>query len=177
MNSRNNARGFETTVFGNFLYNQSTLENKPDSTLFLATLYMHVQDYKSAYVQLGKFVEGLDMTEDAEMRLYFNCCLQYLRLKIDGTTEESIALKLNVIFEKEMVKEVMADMSATDQLQYYDLPTCPYCEHCPVAEMCYYVDAMRIAKSIQRKTILQNQNQLINTLNLIINPNFKSYEF
>ena len=175
--NRKNAHGFETTVFGNFLYNRSTQEDKPDSTLFLATLYLQCKDYQNAYLQLKKFVEGLDITEDAEMRPYFNCCLQYLKLKMDGHAEESIALKLNVIFEVEMVKEVMADMSATDQLQYYDLPTCPHCEHCPVAETCYFVDAMRIAKSLQRNTILQNQNQLKNTLNLIINQKFKSYEF
>ena len=177
VHSRKNARGFESSVFGNFLYNQSTLENKPDNTLFLATLYLQCKDYENAYLQLKKFVEGLDVGEDFEMRPYFNCCLQYLKLKRDGTSEETIALKLNGVFEEVMVKEVMADMSADDQLQYYDLPTCPHCEHCPVAETCYYVDAMRIAKNIQRNTILQDHNQLINTLNLIINQIFMNYEF
>lgn len=165
--NRKNAHGFETTVFGNFLYNRSTLEDKPDSTLFLATLYLHCKDYQNAYLQLKKFVEGLDITEDAEMRPYFNCCLQYLKLKMDGHAEESIALKLNVIFEVEMIKEVMADMSATDQLQYYDLPTCPHCEHCPVAETCYFVDAMRIAKSIQNNIVMHNQTDMVKFLNNI----------
>ena len=167
VNSRKNARAFETSVFGNFLYNQSTLENKPDSTLFLATLYLQCNDYENAYLQLKKFAEGLDKTEDAEMRPYFNCCLQYLKLKKDNLTEKAIALKLNVIFEKEMVKEVMADISADDQLQYYDLPTCPHCEHCPVAETCYYVDAMRIAKSIQNNIEMHNQTDMVKFLNNI----------
>lgn len=167
VNSRKNARGFETTLFGNFLYNQSTLENKPDSTLFLATLYLQCNDYENAYLQLKKFVEGLDKIEDAEMRPYFNCCLRYLKLKRDGTSEEAIALKLNVIFEEEMVKEVVADMSADDQLQYYDLPTCPHCEQCPVSDTCYLTDAMQIVKSVQKNTVLKNQNSMVDLLDNI----------
>lgn len=167
VNSRANARGFETTVFGNFLYNQSTLENKPDSTLFLATLYLQCNDYENAYLQLKKFIEGLDAVEDSEMKPYFNCCLQYLKLKKDGSSEEVIAYKLNLAFEEKMVKEVMVDMSADDQLQYYDLPTCPHCEHCPVAETCYYVDAMRIAKSIQNNIVMHKQADMVKFLNNI----------
>jgi ribosomal protein S12 methylthiotransferase accessory factor len=167
--SRKNARGFETSVFGNFLYNQSTLENAPNSTLFLATLYLQCKDYAAAYQQLQKFADSLDATEDAEMRPYFYCVLQYLKMKIENTPTDQIVAKLKVSFDESLVDEVLNDMSSENQLQYYDLPTCPKCERCPVANTCYFVDAMQIAKSIQRNTILQNQNQLITTLNTIIN--------
>lgn len=169
VHSRKNARGFESSVFGNFLYNQSTLENAPNSTLFLATLYLQCKDYAAAYQQLQKFADSLDATEDAEMRPYFYCVLQYLKMKIENTPTDQIVAKLKVSFDESLVDEVLNDMSSENQLQYYDLPTCPKCERCPVANTCYFVDAMQIAKSIQRNTILQNQNQLITTLNTIIN--------
>ena len=169
VNSRKNARGFESSVFGNFLYNQSTLENAPNSTLFLATLYLQCKDYTAAYQQLQKFADSLDATEDAEMRPYFYCALQYLKLKIDNTPTNQIAARLKVSFDESLVDEVLNDMASDDQFQYYDLPTCPQCERCPVADTCYLVDAMQLAKSMQKNNRLHNQNQLINIINTIIN--------
>ncbi len=90
-----------------------------------------------------------------------------MKLKKDNLTEKAIALKLNVIFEEEMVKEVMADISADDQLQYYDLPTCPHCEYCPVSDTCYLTDAMQIVKNVQKNTVLKNQNSMVDLLDNI----------
>lgn len=167
--SRKNARGFESSVFGNFQYNQSTLENAPNSTLFLATLYMQCKDYTAAHLQLQKFVDSLDIAEDAEMRPYFYCALQYLKLRIENTPTDQIVARLKVLFDELLVDEVLSDMASEDQLQYYDLPTCPKCECCPVADTCYLVDAMQLVISMQQNTILQDQNQLIDILNTIIN--------
>lgn len=163
--SRKNARGFESSVFGNFLYNQSTLDNAPNSTLFLATLYLQCADYASAYQQLRRFVESLDPTEDAEMRPYFNCSLQYLRLKVEGMADAAIAATLRNAFDEALVDEVLADMSASDQLQYHDLPTCPHCERCPVADSCYYFDAMQLAKNMQRNAVPHGQEKLMDMIN------------
>lgn len=165
--SRKNARGFESSVFGNFLYNQSTLDNAPNSTLFLATLYLQSEDSESAYQQLERFVDGLDPTEDAEMRPYFNCSLQYLRLKVEGMDEPLISSTLRNAFDDSLVNEVLTDMRAKDQLQYYDLPTCPHCERCPVADTCYYFDAMQIVKNMQRHVVHNGQNDMIDLLNKI----------
>lgn len=169
VNSRKNARGFETTVFGNFLYNQSTLENTPDSTLFLATLYLQCNDYEKAYQQLKKFVENLDADKDAAMRPYFNCCLRYLELKLKDDDSEMIKTALCVVFDESLVLEVISDMNNADQLLYYDLPTCPHCEKCPVANTCYFPDAMRLVSSIQQHTILENQESFKMFMTKIIN--------
>ena len=165
--SRKNARGFESSVFGNFMYNQSTLENSPNSTLFLATLYLQCKDYAAAYQQLQKFADSLDAVEDAEMRPYFYCALQYLKLKIENTPLYQIVVKLKVLFDESLVDEVLNDMASDDQLQYYNLPSCPHCEHCPVANACYFVDAMQLAKSVQQNIVLKNQNSMVDLLDNI----------
>ena len=165
--SRKNARGFETSVFGNFMYNQSTLENSPNSTLFLATLYLQCKDYAAAYQQLQKFADSLDAVEDAEMRPYFYCALQYLKLKIENIPLYQIVVKLKLLFDESLVDEVLNDMASDDQLQYYDLPSCPHCEHCPVANACYFVDAMQLTKSVEQNTILKKQNSMVDLLDNI----------
>ena len=165
--SRKNARGFETTVFGNFLYNQSTFDNAPNSTLFLATLYLQSKDYDAAFQQLQKFADSLDASEDAEMRPYFYCALQYLKLKIANTRTAQIAERLKVSFDDSLVDEVLNDMASEDQLQYYDLPTCPHCEHCPIESACYLVDAIQIIRNLQKNTELKNQQSLIEFLDNI----------
>lgn len=165
--SRKNARGFETSVFSNYLYNQSTLENAPNSTLFLATLYLQCKDYAAAHQQLKRFAESLDPVEDAEMRPYFNCSLQYLRLKVERLADDTIAATLRNAFDETLVQEVVTDMTADEQLQYYDLPTCPHCERCPVAETCYLADAMQIVRRMQKNCVQNGQENLMTFLNEI----------
>ena len=165
--SRKNARGFETSVFSNFFYNQSTLENAPNSTLFLSTLYLQCKDHTAAQQQLQKFADDLDSAEDAEMRPYFYCALQYLKLKNENTPTDQIAATMRNSFDVSLVDEVMNDMASEDQLQYYDLPTCPQCERCPVAETCYLVDAMQIVHNLQKNTGLKSQQPMIEFLNNI----------
>ena len=168
VDSLKNPKGWAPTIYGGFLYNQTTKDDTPDYRLFLATIFLHCKEYSAAYQQLKNFVDTLDANEDAEMRPYFNCCLLYVKMKSENHSDNEIFNALCKLFDASLAQEVMEDMSKDDQLQYYNMPTCFQCEDCPVADGCQYLSAMRIVKNVQRKTTLLNQQTLIDLINSLI---------
>jgi len=165
VNSLKNPKGWAPSIYGGFLYNQTTKDDAPDYRLFLATIFLHCKEYDDAYQQLKNFVNTLDADDDAAMKAYFNCCLQYINMKGENHSDNVIFDALCKLFDAALVNEVMEDMGKEDQLQYYLTPTCFHCENCPVADGCQYLDAMKLVKNMQSVTLLRNQQTLIVLVN------------
>lgn len=151
-------RSCELPIFSRFLYNTQTRENIPDEELFLSTLYLHIKEYKLAYDHLCDFVQRINTSNDQKMILYFNCFKQILYQLSQNKSDRDCN---SILFSQEIINEVLTDLSSEDKLQYYKLPTCFYCERCPVAGSCCFFDAMKVVKQMQKNTVLHSQDSFI----------------
>lgn len=167
-------RSSQTPLYANFLYNTYTRENKPDNGLFLATILLQIGDFSNAEKLLEEFVEKINTTMDKAAIRYYNCALDYLKAVGSKLDVETIKERLSHFYQRSLVDEVVSDITSSDKLQYYKLPSCFDCEICPVKSTCRYPDAMTIVKRIQSNTILKDQNGIITMMNQIIGESRKS---
>lgn len=143
------ARSTFRTIKGEFLYHTNKEINEIKPYLFLATLFLYTEDYLNAIKYLDRFIaDEKEKDKDADLT-YFYCAKQFLELKQEKSLEET-QQTLNLLYDKEMVEEIIEDLSNPDNaLQYYNLPNCFECENCPIKPDCKYFDVMKVAKKIQ----------------------------
>ena len=108
---------------------------------------------------MEKFVQRLNLTTDFQAIKYYNCALECINNK--GRLHDSEFInKLYNLFGEVLVTEVIEDLNSDNKLQYYELPSCFNCEICGLKKDCCFFEAMKLVKSIQRNTVLKNQESL-----------------
>jgi len=158
------ARSAYRTIKGEFLYHTNEEINEIKPYLFLATLYLYTEDYPNAIKYLDRFIADEKKNDKDADLTYFYCAKQFLDLKQQKPLEE-IQQILNLLYDKEMVEEIIEDLSNPDNaLQYYNLPNCFECENCPIKPDCKYFDVMKAAKKIQVNSITDIDQMQLNTI-------------
>ena len=162
------ARSSNIPLYANHLYNAYIKQEKPDNDLLLATIFLQIGDVNASINLLEKFANRINTTQDKEAKRYYNCVLDFLRLKQECGNCGTVRHCLCLLYNTSIVDEVISDVSSVDKLQYYRWPSCFHCEKCEVKEECKYPDAMSIVRRIQDNTILKNQEDIISMMNEII---------
>ena len=152
-------RSTHISLYSNFLYNSNTRSSRPDNDLFLSSILLKCNEYEKSSFVLEKFVQRLNLTTDFQAIKYYNCALECIKNK--GRLHDSEFInKLYNLFGEVLVTEVIEDLNSDNKLQYYELPSCFNCEICGLKKDCCFFDAMKLVKSIQRNTVLKNQESL-----------------
>lgn len=117
--------------------------------LFLSMAYYKLDDLKKSIVHLDAFLQVLNEPETVLFKYYF-ACRDYFLLKQEGASNSKIAYVLNTFYEGDIAKEVVDDLSDTEQIfQYQELPSCYECEACKIARDCKFFDVIKILKKVQ----------------------------
>jgi len=147
---------------GEFMHHVSNELNDIAPFLFMSTLFFHIGNDEKAIKYIDKFIEKEKKNNPTSDLNYFFAAKYFLKLKINNFTLTEIIEKLSLLYTNEIVEEIMNDMSNPEvALQYYNLPSCFDCEHCPIKKDCRYFDVMKISKRIQN-----NMKKDINQSNL-----------
>ena len=172
--SSNFTRGSNIPLYAYHLYNAYLKQDKPDNDLLLATILLQIGEIELSIEQLEKFVLKIKDTSDRNASRYYNCILDFLKLKQQYRNVEKAKNSLHSLYDNDLIEEVFSDLSNEDKLLYYNWPSCFHCEVCKVKDSCQYPDAMSIVRRIQDNTVLTNQDDIISMINNLTGGSRKS---
>ena len=134
-----------------FPYNVNE-NNVYDRKYLLALLYYRVSNYEKACKCLSDFVESLD---NSVLNVsYFCCARDFIYYRSLNKTIGEIKKQLDIIYPKDLVQEVIADLIDEKKVfDYQDFCTCFNCDICNMKLDCKLVDVLKIQKKIQEAQI------------------------
>ena len=144
-----------------FPYN-SHKNNYIDRIFLLSLIYYRISDFSKSYEKLSVMIDTFD-SEEISQNIYLLCSRDYIYHRSKGFLKNDIVALLKNIYKPEILSEVIDDLeNDTDIFRYQNFPTCFYCDDCKIKEECYYMEVLKIMKTIQEK----HRNNQINQDNL-----------
>ncbi|MCR4774715.1 MAG: YcaO-like family protein [Prevotella sp.] len=135
-----------------FVFNVDTDINELSFEMLAALLAFYIGDNDACIKYLERYVLG----KDKASFLYYYACIDYLKNLNNGNATELIAK----LYGKNIADEVVNDLSDRKNIfQYYNMPNCPYCDNCKLANSCKKKDIDNIYDLIRRKEREYNIDQ------------------
>lgn len=133
-----------------FPYN-SHENNNVDRNFLLSLIYYKISDFSNAYEKLSAMIDTFG-PEEISQNIYLLCSRDYIYYRSKGFLTNEIVATLKNIYKPEILSEVISDLeNNVDVFKYQNFSTCFHCDKCKIKGECYYIEVLKIMKTIQEK--------------------------
>ncbi len=140
---------FEITKF--FLHHNADFLKTMDPEIFLLLLFYRLEENKKAFKYLNAYLKKQKVNK--QPRQLFHLCLRdYLKLKIENTSLDTIEKILMDLYGATVSRSVINDFHNPEKIfNNSALPECFNCKSCDIKPFCKHFDVLKVIKGLQEK--------------------------
>lgn len=141
-----------------FPYNEA-ISNNVSRDLLSFMLHLKHKDYTYAAISFDNFMRFRKM-RGGVYNAYLNCIGEYIKLKSNGATQDTVRNALSPFYLQSIIDEVLSDFEGGgDIMKNYRFPECFDCESCPISDSCRYSDVISFERIIQTQQLRNTPSQ------------------
>lgn len=120
-------------------------------------LYLKLERYEHAYTTLHQFLRLTSQGNYKKVPSYFHCLSEYIRLKKEHQSENTIFKTLKDFFQAQLIERVILDFQPEYLFTEKNILTCFDCKECSKKEYCNYPSTRQVYVALKE---LYNENHL-----------------